>query len=246
MIKIILVAVSAIAMALSGCNSGNNSSSTESINAVVHITGEMRNVMHKGELAGTILLDTISNKSHLYGFGPLEYLQGEVMIVDGKIYVSKVATDSTMAVTENYKVKAPFFAYAHINKWKEMVIPENITTMQQLELFLDSLTTKETRPFLFRVLAPIDSAVVHLVNLPDGASVSSPEKAGLHQKNYTVKNKNVELLGFFSTDHAGIFTHHDTYLHLHLITEDKTQSGHLDELSMIKGKAKLFLPDNEK
>lgn len=42
----------------------------------VQVVGAMRNVMWKGELQGTIALDTIENKEHLYGLGPVEFLAG--------------------------------------------------------------------------------------------------------------------------------------------------------------------------
>ena len=39
--------------------------------------------MWKGELSGTINLDTISNKKGLYGLGPESYLTGELLINNG-------------------------------------------------------------------------------------------------------------------------------------------------------------------
>jgi acetolactate decarboxylase len=60
--------------------------------------------------------------------------------------------------------------------------------------------------------------------------------------NYEIKQQEVMLVGFFSTEHKTIFTHHDTFLHIHLITEDKTKMGHLDEIKIAKGSAILFLP----
>ena len=56
----------------------------------VTIVGQMKNVMWKGELSGTIQLDTLSNKKGLYGFGPMEYLRGELLILDGITYKSGV------------------------------------------------------------------------------------------------------------------------------------------------------------
>lgn len=37
----------------------------------VKIVGQMKNVMRKGQLHANINLDTIADKSHLYGLGPL-------------------------------------------------------------------------------------------------------------------------------------------------------------------------------
>ena len=52
----------------------------------VYVSGAMSNVMKKGQLYGTISLDTIQ-QSHMYGLGPVEYLAGEITIADGKAYI---------------------------------------------------------------------------------------------------------------------------------------------------------------
>jgi acetolactate decarboxylase len=247
MAKDIVIMFSAIALFISGCDMGNNTTvNSTTATPTVKIVGAMRNVMHKGELFGTISLDTISNKTHLYGLGPIEYLQGEILIVDGKSFISKVATDSSMTVTETDKVKAPFFVYANIDRWKEVSLPDSVTSIQQLETYLDAATRNNKRPFAFRITARVDSADIHIVNLPAGTEVHSPEEAHQNQKTFSVTNKSVELIGFFSTEHAGVFTHHDTYVHIHLITADKTQLGHVDALTLTKGTAKLFLHDDNK
>jgi acetolactate decarboxylase len=210
----------------------------------VKIVGAMMNVMHKGELFGTIELDTITNKSHLYGVAPLEYLKGEILISDGHCFVSKVSSDNSMTVTESYKEKAPFMVYANVENWKVVALPDTVQTIPQLEAYLNQETINAERPFAFKIVGEIDKANIHVVNLPNGVQVHSPADAHQNQKSYKIENQNGELVGFFSTEHAGVFTHHDTYVHIHLITSDKKQMGHVDELSIRKGSAKLYLPIN--
>ena len=81
-----------------------------------------------------------------------------------------------------------------------------------------------------------------MVNLPKGAAVSSPDDAHKGQVNYTLTNIPCDITGFFSTQHQSIFTHHDTYLHMHLITVDRQQMGHLDKATFDKGMI-LYLPE---
>ena len=210
----------------------------------VHITGEMRNVMWKGKLEGNIYLDTISNKSNVVGLGPLEYLGGEIIVIDGKSYKSIVISDSRMEVVETFNIKAPFFAYANISNWSEELLDVDIQTMQQFESFLDNKLSGSSQPFMFKLAGFVKEATIHVVNLPVGAKVSSPNDAHKGQVKYQMENQEAEIVGFFSKEHKGIFTHHDTYLHLHLMTKDKQMMGHLDELSIEKGKMRLFLCQN--
>ena len=95
------------------------------------------------------------------------------------------------------------------------------------------------RPFVFKLKGQIDSAKIHIQNLPKGTKVSSPEEAHQGQINYALGNSEVEIVGFFSTEHKGIFTHHDSNVHMHLITTNRKKMGHLDELKI--GKMKLYL-----
>ena len=55
----------------------------------VKVVGQMKDVMWKGQLYGNINLDTIANKTNLYGLGPVEYLAGEILIIDGKYIAVK-------------------------------------------------------------------------------------------------------------------------------------------------------------
>jgi acetolactate decarboxylase len=208
----------------------------------VKIVGEMKNVMWKGQLYGNINLDTIANKTNLYGLGPFEYLAGEILIIDGKSYKSTVTSDTTMKVEETYNIKAPFFGYANISKWTEQTLPDSIQTIQQLEQYLDKVTTKSPRPFIFKLTGTVEQATIHIVNLPKGSKVSSPDEAHKGQKNYELKNEQSDIIGFFSTEHKAILTHHDTFLHMHLITTDKQKMGHLDKVLFKKGTMKLYLP----
>jgi len=210
----------------------------------VHIVGEMRNVMWKGQLGGTISIDTISNHKHLYGIGPIEYLSGEIMIMDGITYISTVNEDSSIHVESVSKVKAPFLAYASIPHWKAHSLPDSIQTISQLENYLDYISINASRPFLFKLSGVVDTALIHVMNLPKGATVSNPQEAHQSQVNYTLIDMEAEMLGFFSTEHQTIFTHHDTYVHLHLMSRDHKYMGHLDKVVFKKGSMTLFLPED--
>lgn len=208
----------------------------------VQVAGAMREVMWKGRLEGAIRLDTIRDKKGLYGLGPASYLTGEVLVNDGEAYVSRVLTDSTMAIEKADNVEAPFFVYGNVNEWRESVLPGEVTDIKDLESYLDAMTTDDKRPFVFKLAGEVSLAKIHVVNLPTGVKVSSPEEAHQRQTRYNLENEPVEIIGFFSTAHQGIFTHHDSFLHMHLITKDGKQMGHLDEAAFGEGEMRLYLP----
>lgn len=222
-----------LAFILQGC-------SQPEANREVRVAGAMRNVMWKGELGGIISMDSLSKKG-FYGLGPLEGLRGELLLLDGKPIVSRVKNDTLIEVTEEPEARAPFFVYAKATDWKEMNLPENVKDLASLEEFLDGHFSQEEKPAVFRLKGRAQSALIHVQDLPPGSRVSSPEEAHAGQKEFRVSDEEVEILGFYSTRHQGIFTHHDTHLHMHLLTKDASKMGHMDELSFQPEAIKLYL-----
>lgn len=231
-----------LTIGLMSCNSKPKQKNAEQTGTYsdIKIVGAMKNVMWKGELGSSIDLDTISDKNGLYGLGPLSYLRGELLINNGKSYVSKVTSDSTMTVEKTFNTSAPFFVYGNVTEWNEIDLPAEIKKIQDLEKFIDDKTTDLKRPFTFKLIGQLSSAIIHIQNLPEGTKVSSPDEAHQGQTNYNIQNEDAEIIGFFSTEHKGVFTHHDSFLHMHLITKDESKMGHLDELEI--GEMQLYLP----
>ena len=229
-----------LAIIMISCNSPKKETNSTDSYADIKIAGVMKDVVWKGEMGDNINLDSISNKKGLYGLGPLTHLTGELLINDEKSYLSKVVSDSTMNVEKSFDVSAPFFVYANVTEWNKIDLPSNIKSIPELEQFMDEKTSEYKRPFAFKLKGEVLKAIIHIQNLPKGAKVSSPQEAHQGQVDYELNNEEAEIVGFFSTEHQGIFTHHDSFVHMHLITKNESKMGHLDEAEF--GGMKLFLP----
>lgn len=208
----------------------------------VQVVGAMKNVMREGKLFGVINIDTISKKSKLYGLGPVEYLSGELLIVDGITYKSTVINKEQMKVEEMRSVKAPFFVYSNQIEWDSILVPATVSNLQELEKFIDERTQSTNEPFAFKLKGIIPIAKIHIVNLPSGTKINKPDDTKKGQMNYEIRNEKSTIIGFFSRTHQSIFTHHDTYMHMHLITDDKQKMGHLDDLRFTNTTPILYLP----
>ena len=238
MIKKVIVGI--LTIGIFSCDSDKKKANSNETYSDINIVGAMKNVMWKGELSGSINLDTISNKKGLYGLGPESYLTGELLINDGQSYVSKVTSDSTMMVEKRFDVSAPFLVYTNVTEWNEIELASSIKSIKDIEKLVDEKTTDLKRPFVFKLTGRILKAIIHIQNLPKGTKVASPKEAHEGQTNYDLKDEEVTIIGFFSTEHKGIFTHHDSNIHLHLITNDERKMGHLDEVEIEN--MKLYLP----
>jgi len=241
------ISIGFITIAIVSCASDQNKSDSKLITpnasttySDIKIVGAMKNVMWKGELGGSIYLDTIADKKGLYGLGPESYLTGEILINDGESFVSKVTSDSTMTVTKTFSVSAPFLVYANVTKWNKIELDTTVKTIKDIERLVDEKTTHLKRPFAFKLMGSIANATIHIQNLPPGTKVTSPTEAHQGQTNYQLQNEEATIVGFFSTKHKGVFTHHDSNIHLHFITKDESKMGHLDAMEI--DKMTLYLP----
>lgn len=205
------------------------------------VTGSMRTVLYDGKTKGQIKLDTISNRKGLYGLGPAAFLQGELLIINGQSYRSQVSNSKEVRVEETFAAKAPYFVYTHQKDWQEFSLPPSVRTLQQLLDYVDRMTTSKSRPFVFRLSGRVKEADIHVANLPNGVYPSEPKEALTGQQSYRLADRDVDIVGFFSVNHQGIFTDLNSYGHLHLITTDRDMMGHLDGLRPGEG-MQLFLP----
>lgn len=209
----------------------NNSTKTKG-NSQVHIAGAMKNVMWKGELDGVIQLDTIKNRKGLYGLGPLAFLKGEILLLDGTTYISKITADGTPEVMIQEETEAPFFVYGNATQWIEKTLPRDVTELKNLERYITAQNENRNKPFIIKLEGKVKNATYHIQNLADNSVVSNPNEAHAGQQSFELTDEEVVIIGFYSKNHKGIFTHHDTNMHLHIVTKDKKKMGHLDELEL--------------
>jgi acetolactate decarboxylase len=55
-------------------------------------------------------------------------------------------------------------------------------------------------------------------------------------------NEKTILLGFYSRHHQGIFTHHSTYMHVHISDVKTKTTGHLDDIRS-NSAITIYLPE---
>src|SRR5690606_11414474 len=119
-------------------------------------------------------------------------------------------------------------------------LPKKVKTIQDLDNFLNELRNDFQEAFTFKLSGTFKTVDFHIQNLPDGIVVKSMQDAHQGQGKYIEKNTSGEIIGYFSTKHQRVFTHHDSYIHIHFLSDDKTKMGHIDGL-VLGRKNKLFL-----
>lgn len=207
-------------------------------NGPVIATGAIRNTMFNGQLAGLIDLDSIA-KPGTFGIGPLEYLLGEVLLFDGMVFVSAMEKNLDMHVVQRTEVRAPFFVHQHVGEWATVELPDSVMDLHTLDAFLSARFATIGTPFAFRISGVMASTDIHIMDVPMGTEVNNPDDAHRHNKDHHLADSAMDLIGFFSTKHKAVFTHHDTNIHVHAITVERNWMGHVEDVHFVPSRVTL-------
>jgi len=207
-------------------------------NKEVSYAGALKNAMKKGDLTPKIELKSLIDKENLYALGAVGHLKGEVQIFDSISMTTFVNKNNKLEYDHTYKGNASILVYAQVKDWVEYKIPNNITSREQFEEYIEEKAEEHgldtEKPFVFLLDGIIKSNSWHIINWNSNDKVHSHQKhveSGIHN---TMEKTSILMVGFFSMFHSGIYTHHTTNMHIHFMTKDKKISGHSD--SMVLGK----------
>jgi acetolactate decarboxylase len=223
-----------------GC--GCSGRSADAAGAIVRWQGAQKNVLN-GDIRGIVELESLGKLPNLYGLGPLAELKGEVTILHAEAAISRVDANGKITTEHGFAESACFLVYAQVKEWQEVPLPAEVTNLTLLEQILPELASQSgidsSEPFPFLLWGAPEQVEFHILNKTDGLLHSPPlhEKAKVH---FTLYRTDLEIIGFHSFDHRGIFTPGNSNLHLHLLTEDGSVSGHVEELTLAG--LKLYLP----
>lgn len=232
-----IIGLSFIVFALIGCQNQTATTGT------VHFRGAMKNVMQKGDISAQIDLDSLAGKPHLFALGAIEDLKGEIQVFDGESFIS-VVVDSAVAIQQTFSERATLLVYSQVPQWQEIAVPAEVRTELQLQEFIaerisrDNITTK---PFAFLLKGGIAKLSWHVIDWPEGDDVHTHEKHKQSGANGILENEFVDIVGFYSESHHGIFTHHSSNVHMHFKTRRGQLAGHVDRVDLKEGMT-LFLP----
>lgn len=206
----------------------------------VNHSGALRTIM-SGNMSSTISLDSLTNIDHFYALGAMENLKGEIQIFDSKPSNSSVVNDA-IKINDSYNVNASLLVYTQVEEWNTFQVNKALTKSElEAKIFeLAQANNVDTeKPFPFLIEGTVSSLDWHVINWKDGDMVHSHKKHKESGLNGTLSNSEVLILGFYSTKHKAIFTHHTTNMHMHFKTIDNSLAGHVDDVEISEVQIKL-------
>jgi acetolactate decarboxylase len=212
---------------------------------VLRYIGALHAAIMQGQRAAILDLATLRDVPRFYGLGPIEGLAGEVTIIDSRPSLARVRGDRAIEITESFDAGVPFFVWAEVPRWRTVPLPAEVRSYADLEAFVGRAATAANiagQPFPFLVRGRPALIDFHVVNArpdtPAGMEAHDAIKVPFH-----LRGQDVTLIGFYSSDHHGVFTPMGSNVHIHFQTSDNTRSGHVEGLQEISaGNATLALP----
>ena len=201
----------------------------------VHTIGTLRSVIHDGRIEARAPIKKLAG-AQTFGLGALARLDGEFIVLNGKAFVSRPGDLESVTAARDSVTLA---VYATVRSWRAMRVTQPIS----LAAMGDTLASRASQfglpaegPFPFLIEGGADSVRWHVADgskLPPGPSSHEAHTSAAVRG--VRDTDTVTLLGFYSDHHQGVFTHHDSPVHVHAYFPKDALVGHVDGVVIRSG-----------
>jgi alpha-acetolactate decarboxylase len=216
---------------------------------LVEYGGSQKTIFDTGKAADVVPLAAFSGAGELQGVGAVSGLDGEITVLRGKPYVTKVRGNGyTMDHGSGHY--ATFAVWARVAAWSEQPVPPEVKAYVDLQNFVKARAQAAGidvgQPFAFQLAGTPAEVKWHInVDLTEGKAIDS-QLFVKSKANYVARNESMDIVGFYAEKHAGVFT--SAYapatpqggaarnaLHIHMVAKDGKSAGHIDNLTLAPG-----------
>ena len=188
-----------------------------------------------------VSLRELGDLPHVYALGPRAGASGESTVFDGQPCIARVVDGGVHVETSaDTRHAACFLVYDQVHAWRESVqlraIDDEAALMATVRRVAGESGLDDETPFIFLLRAYAAAMTFHVLDKRDGL----PHTPALHERakvRFQLERREVDVLGFYSSRHRGIFTPGDSDLHMHFRTVDGQISGHVERIALEPGTA---------
>ena len=225
-----ILAILVFSILLSSCRTG----SRKDKGSDVQYFGNLDSIM-AGEYPAVFNMDSLADKKNVYGLGTLDSMSGEIQIFNSQPYHSVVENDSLIVGSVGSQ-NAALLVYAQVSDWREISIPISVVNQEALVGFLEydeeMSEISANAPLVFTIEGKAEEVEWHVLKGEVVDSTHIDQVHNIASVSGVLRDVDVEIIGFYSREHEGVFTHHNLPLHLHFKTADGSIAGHLDNLEL--------------
>lgn len=223
---------------------------------LVEYYGSQKNIFDTGKAEAKVPLAAMSGPEASFGVGAVAGLDGEITVFEGKPYVTKVR-GKEFTMDHGHDHAAVFSVWTKNTQWRDEPLPVSVKSYLDLQRHVKARAAAAgidtSQPFPFLLAGTPAELKWHInVDLTEGKPIDR-QLFAKSKANYTMKNQPVDIVGFHSEKHPGVFI--SAYapaikekdvkntIHIHLVSKDGKSAGHIDDIMMGTGMM-LRLPKN--
>jgi acetolactate decarboxylase len=212
---------------------------------MVEYVGAQKDIFVSGKAASVVSLEDLAGRKGLYAMGPVDGLDGEITVYDSKPYITKVR-GKDFVMDNTFKHGAFFLVWTEQTKWKDVAVPDTVKGYVDLQKFVKASAQAAgidvTKPFPF-LLSGTPVEIKWHINIDRTEGKPITKELFLKSKEpFITKNEPVDIIGFYSEHHAGVFLTATTpvikegsgmlnAIHIHLVSRTSKASGHIDDIT---------------
>jgi len=216
--------------------------------AIAYI-GAQNDIVAKGKAPSVINLQDLAATKNLFAIGPVAGLDGEITIFNSQPYISQVRGDD-FEVHQSFDYGAIFLVWSTQAEWQDIAIPATVKSYLELQDFVKAqagaagIDTGKSFAFL---LSGTPAEIKYHINVDRTEGQVITKELFLKSKApFGMKNEAVDILGFYSENHPGVFlpntspaikaeSGRQNAMHIHVIAKTGKGTGHIDDLTLGAG-----------
>ncbi len=220
-------------------DAGGSASAVDAIGAwsgEVQVHGTLRAMMHEGKTGAVVTLDAMLPNPRMYAVGALADLAGEITMIGGTVYLSypvgaQETRTETLAASD---AGAALLVAAEVSQWLAVTIKDPIR-FEDLDDTIEELAaaagTSLDGRFPFLLEGDFEDLQWHVI---DGSRLATGGTSHQDHLAASIKTRrqraSARLIGFYSQNDQGVFTHMGSRTHLHCVLDEPLATGHVDHV----------------
>ena len=203
--------------------------------------GTLREVLRLGKTEARVDLSAAVRRAHAYGIGALAGVEGEVLVHDGAVWVSRVDAGAlrTRRLSQPGAEQATLLALAHVPAWTAITVERAVGT-DELGAWVAAEARRvgldPERPFPLLVEGELTGLAMHVLNGACPFAEELPPDSPRAPARRAADRARGLLVGFYSQEEPGLLTHHGSLTHLHALLEGaEPLMGHVDAVGLAPG-----------
>ncbi|HTU61571.1 MAG TPA: acetolactate decarboxylase [Polyangiales bacterium] len=201
--------------------------------------GNLKSVFAGNWDAATSLSEAVPERS-AYALGALSDLRGEFLVIRGNamlVYPTESKLPRVVAAHHGHGIDetATLLVAADVSTWREFPIATDVPS-NNIEAWLRATAQAQgvdvSKPFPFLLQGRFRNVGWHVA---DGTRVLPGMRPDTNAQHGTIAEGDGTIVGFYSTEHQGIFTMMGENTHMHIVLGDHSVLGHVRALDVVSG-----------